>query len=715
MDKYIAELEEAQESDLDEILRNLEALCREGEDVLSKPSATTARLTYLLVNTTLPSIWHLRMSDERVAKVISQVLRRLISAAGINAVSQRIQLLSRQGKKAVQQIHIYNAVDLLHALLQQSHALVELLRRDPLGVFCMKLTNGAIVSVVNEASLAFECESDQWWICHDSKYESWLATSIYRAIASHECTDLYTQMGSMLETGVSRSRTTVFKSTFVKLLVEERPEMDKLLTQIANETRVASALLDFLRTRFLDQKIDSEADWADRDRLVVGGVAKLLTYFQPSVIAESIQATSLHIGVLRASVCYLSNAHTFNLKEFADRCLTTFANTLVIKHSPVAVQEQLTTLLLLTYGYLPSSQLRAVARSEIYLASISNRLASTDDRIRMLGMVVGESMSKRADEEAHRLVFHVPVLETPGAIWYRSLISVHDEVGEAGDVYGGILEVEEDAVSSIPTSPIHSIAEDETGEEKEKEKDSLKPYPLPDSDDEDSDDDPTISRLKVSAPLYIKTLVTMLNADDFQTLDSAMRHATQLILLKTGLGTELSENAIDLARILTSLHNNFDILNFDQNRHLAMIALIMACPERLGTWLAQKYFTGDYSISQRCFILSALGLASRGLASYETGLPTKPVAKQLPPKSHAQFADTVKAVTAQLEASILNPITEQAVDAVSGPKVLQVRRFSRRPEIEARRAKPKANKFAQLAGPHFFFPLTGNYWLRSDQ
>ena len=713
MDKYIAELEDAQEHDLDEILCSIEALCREGEEVLSKPSATSARLTYLLVNTTLPKIWHLRMSDERVARAILQLLRRLISAAGVNAVLQRIQLLVRQGKKVVQWVHIYNTIDLLHALLQQSHALVELLRRDPLGMYHIKLTNGAIVSVLNEASLTFECESDQWWICQGSKYEGWLATSIYKAIASHECADLYSQMGSMLGTEISRSRTTAFKSTFVKLLVEERPEMDQVLTQIANESRVASALLDFLRTRFFDNVNYSDADWADRDRLVVGGVAKLLTYFHPAVIAESIQATSLHIGVLRASICYLSHAPTFNFKEFAYRCLTNFADVVVIKHSPVAVQEKLTTLLLLSFGYLPSSELRAVARSEIYLASISNRLASTDDRIRMLGMVVGESLSKRTDEEDHRLVFDVPVLKSSGAMWYQSLISVHDGVGEAGDVYGGIQEVEEDAVSSIPSSPVHSIAEDDR--EEEEEEDGPKPYPLPDSDDEDSDDDPTISRRKVSAPLYIKTLVIMLNTDDYQTLDSAMRHATQLILLKTGFGTELSENAIDLARILTSLHNNFDIPCFDQNRHSAMIALIMACPDRLGTWLAQKYFTGDYSISQRCFILSALGLASRGLASYETGLPAKPIAKQLPPKSHAQFADNVEAITAQLEASILTPITKQAIDAVSGPKVLQVRRFSRRPEIEAKRAKPKANRFAQLAGPHFFFPLTGNYWLRYNQ
>ena len=140
MERYIPELEA--QLNLNELLSTLQALCREGEDVLCKPSATSARLAYLIVNTTFSKIWHLRKSDQRVAMTTSLLLQRLISATGINVILQRFQLFIRQGKKTVQLVQLYDTIDLLHELLQQPQALARILRRDPLGSFHVKLSMG---------------------------------------------------------------------------------------------------------------------------------------------------------------------------------------------------------------------------------------------------------------------------------------------------------------------------------------------------------------------------------------------------------------------------------------------------------------------------------------------------------------------------------------------------------------------------------------------
>jgi telomere length regulation protein len=69
----------------------------------------------------------------------------------------------------------------------------------------------------------------------------------------------------------------------------------------------------------------------------------------------------------------------------------------------------------------------------------------------------------------------------------------------------------------------------------------------------------------------------------------------------------------------------------------------------------------------------------------------------------------------QLEATMIEPIRDAAVTKLSGPKILQVRRFSSIPP-EQRRFRTNVNMLSKVAGSVFVFPLLGRWWIhRQDQ
>jgi len=66
-----------------------------------------------------------------------------------------------------------------------------------------------------------------------------------------------------------------------------------------------------------------------------------------------------------------------------------------------------------------------------------------------------------------------------------------------------------------------------------------------------------------------------------------------------------------------------------------------------------------------------------------------------------------------LEMMMIEPIREEAVAKISGPRVLQVRRFSRIPP-EKRGLQGHVNRLFNLAGKVFIFPLLGKWWMHQQ-
>jgi hypothetical protein len=90
-----------------------------------------------------------------------------------------------------------------------------------------------------------------------------------------------------------------------------------------------------------------------------------------------------------------------------------------------------------------------------------------------------------------------------------------------------------------------------------------------------------------------------------------------LIRNKATFGTELSDQAHDLARILVGMQDTYEMETFQEMRQAAFISLVASAPEIVAAYLINIYFTGDLSIQQRCILLSALGIGARELAGLE--------------------------------------------------------------------------------------------------
>lgn len=184
--------------------------------------------------------------------------------------------------------------------------------------------------------------------------------------------------------------------------------------------------------------------------------------------------------------------------------------------------------LLLSAGYisrLSPIKLTMLVRSGSYLNAISNRIASTQARARLFGMVVGESLSALIDSKG-KLDFHMDEMETDDVEWLKSLTGVSDSVGPIDPILSTASPKETHVKAaakqqppstrptqksrkapSVPTNLPKAIIEEINSSDDENDGDFV-PYEKG-FDPEDSDDDPTlIQRNKIKPPVYIRDLIT---------------------------------------------------------------------------------------------------------------------------------------------------------------------------------------------------------------
>ena len=170
------------------------------------------------------------------------------------------------------------------------------------------------------------------------------------------------------------------------------------------------------------------------------------------------------------------------------------------------------------------------------------------------------------------------------------------------------------------------------------------------------------------------------------------------------------------------MKDSFDMTDFQEMRLRGMIAVVVARPVGMGQWFSNTLFHGDYSMSQRASILTALSLAARELAGYReddaklTGaiVPNEELfpSQKLPEKYAKLYSSDmlpVDQLSKQLERSIIRPIALEAADKVTGPDILKVRTFSSRMEVEKKRKRPIKNELAKVVADGFFYPLTGRF------
>lgn len=502
------------------------------------------------------------------------------------------------------------------------------------------------------------------------------------------------------------------------------------------------------------------------------------------------------IGIRRAAIAVLGlegdrNMETKGgpreLKVLLEESLKNFGDALWIKHTPIHIQEANIQVILLCSGYIyrvaPIS-LKSVLQSSLYLNGITNRIATQSPRARFLGMVVGETLSELADEKGMKLDFHIEEMQSEEAVWWKGLVDIADKIGNVQDLnrvertgWETRCDIETVKKRVITLSQVREgmdedeyvveVLEGRVEEAKEKrddlstsdegDADQFKPYPKPDSDPEDSDgDDPVLNRKRVSPPVYVRDLLHFLRShESYEHQVLALTHAASLIRRKAVFGTELTEHLHELATSLSGLQDKFEIPGFQDMKSHALISMVVAQPVGMGRWIARAFFEGDYSVSGRAVLLTALGIGARELGGLECSdmLPApaefgvsaskQPFpSKVLPGKLHDLYSNSpskkhkthvrgirlgkdrseaiaaieatsyIDSIVSSLETVMIQPLAASAADSLSGPNVLKVHTFSSRMAIEAKRKKPEANKLSKIIGEAFFYPLTARWWAK---
>jgi telomere length regulation protein len=447
------------------------------------------------------------------------------------------------------------------------------------------------------------------------------------------------------------------------------------------------------------------------------------------------------------------------LQPLLERTLKMFGDHLFIKHSPVVQQESIAQTVLLAAGRLHRNSPTAVlmtARSSSHMQGISNRLDSTNTKARWLGMAVGTAMSTLVDKEGSRMNFGTDELDNDDGKWYLELVKINDSVDDLLEfdrflkTTAGAVKRQRRAAPKTETMPILNgkpvfgpprppipvqteiigaqvteILDDDS----EDEHADLTPYAKPDSDPEDSDEDATlVTRNKSRAPVYIRDLMRMLQDDKSpERFQMGINNAPLLIRRKTNFGREVKDHAEEIASILCNLQDPFETENFDEFKLQALIATVLSDVKIMAPWISRQAFAGDYSLSQRCIMLSALGLAGRELAGFknEDSLNPAPLpgtadfpTKRLPSHLQAIYNPTDNSVkrihnaSQTLEHKLVQPLALSAADqSTSHLDAVKVRTFSSRMAVEQQRTKRKAppNELAKIFASHFFNPLVSRY------
>lgn len=356
-------------------------------------------------------------------------------------------------------------------------------------------------------------------------------------------------------------------------------------------------------------------------------------------------------------------------------------------------------------------------------------------------MVVGETLSSLGHEGAMKLDFQMDEMKTDEAKWYKGLANLSDDVGPMDSIISpstATAQAEPSKPRQAPPKPKPKpVSKPKTEKPKmiieevgtSESEDDIVPYAKPDSDAEDSDDDPTvISRNKPKAPVYIRTLITYLrDPESYDKQRLAIMTAPSLIRRKATFGTEVIDHADELASLLVGLHDKFDMEDFYELRLQGIVALIVAQPKTMAPWYAKTFFNGDYSISQRAAILSALGLAARELAGFEkseyanaASFPSKRLNEKMEQlylasgQTGAQPGEGLKglpptaldSIAQSVTSSFLAPMAASAADNVTGPDALKLSTFKSKATTKKPRVRSIPNTTAALISSSFFSPLT---------
>ncbi|KAK7540773.1 telomere length regulation protein-domain-containing protein [Phyllosticta citribraziliensis] len=738
------------------------------------PEPLSAQVIGTLVNSTIPDYWETWNQSDHSDR--SLVLQSLKSVGGLGALVARMKSLCvEEQAQSQQQIkksrstrsQIRIILDVLSRLITGSDFASAICtdvnkfvsasnQRQILWREFVSLTaSGRIVSVSAQAEDLLKETSEQVessWLSSGPRFATWIGCNVVTLLGSGQG-----DVGPAAALLLGKSLTLGYNEHIVGEIISD------LVADPSSKSTQLQRLLQKTRAHEQRQFLFSTIDWISKKHLGAQRVSKMETEKEQRALSGASALIAVLISssnsmkdalvnwlssencvgsflVRRAAIAALQTDED-RMTKVMERTMEQFGDELFIKHTPIVHQEALAQVLLISSGYVHRSDpmfLFTVARSSVHMSGTSNRLSASSLRARFLGMVTAMAISELIDKPDKRLKFDIPQTESAEAQWYLQLVRINDSIGNLDDVSA---ERKTDDKSSSMSKKAPKF-EHQCGPLKEKEAvttatgpriveildsdqdDDLIPYAKPDSDPEDDHEDPTlVTRNKPTAPVYIRDLLAGLReAEDYDKHHLALSTAASLIRRKTNFGKEVKDSLDELAFVLTNLKDQFNMDEFEEMRQQGLIAVLLAEPEEMGPLFVHSFYTGDFSISQRAAILTALGLGARELADFgdddennskdkaSSSFPTK----TLPPALHKIYsADDSKtpidAMSNQLKQRLISPLALDAADKLTGPSALKVRTFSSRMDV-AKRRRVINNALAKVVAHGIFFPLTGGWW-----
>lgn len=231
---------------------------------------------------------------------------------------------------------------------------------------------------------------------------------------------------------------------------------------------------------------------------------------------------------------------------------------------------------------------------------------------------------------------------------------------------------------------------------------------------------------------YVRDLVSALrDTENPERYHQAISATPELIRRKAAFGTEVLENANELALQLVSLQDKYDMPQFHEYRLASLVALIVSLPSEMGRWMAHALFNIDLSLSHRSTILVAIGLSARELAGHgdedakamglnapitEQTFPSKRLPEHLE-GTYGSQERSIENISHRISQSILEPLALTAADTLTGPAVMKLQSLSSRAkdvrERQEREFKRKQKNMPkgmyEILSKGFLLPLLGEF------
>lgn len=352
----------------------------------------------------------------------------------------------------------------------------------------------------------------------------------------------------------------------------------------------------------------SKITWYGLVEMLIGGSVTKKRKIQYLLCTKLIfHRHSQEIHLLQNIMGYLGSSHTRKplfVKVMRD-LLTVWADSSAVRHTSVEQHLYITKALLIGLGFLKESD-KAGIRDEflqLLMPGIQCHIGSSDQKVRIIGMVLAEMMSAILDPKGQQLKFEFP--RDDEVNYLVSLTLPPEDPGLQN------LAME---MSNVQITP---VLDDETvlkTKPNDIDQGSLNIDPDLDSDDDlapyDMSNDTKFT--KVKHPKYIRECMEgLINTDEPNRLEMYLG-VTESLIRKNPDG--LTEIAEEFTKILLHLSDRYFLKDFVSLRFKSMVALAVQAPEQVSRYLTSQFYERNYNLRQRLDILEVLGAAAQDLS-----------------------------------------------------------------------------------------------------